>query len=88
MGIKLIMSLQCVFVSIFLYMLTGAQIAVFKVELLGFFWLAFVRSKIMFSWIQSGYKVSLLHFKYLLLVSYEKFSFVHCTASAASLKSR
>lgn len=44
MGIKLIMSLQFVFVSIFLYMLAGAQIAVFKVDLLGFFWLAFVRS--------------------------------------------
>lgn len=82
MGIKLIMSLQFVFVSIFLYMLTGAQIAVFKVDLLGFFWFK------EFSWIQSGYKVSLLHFKYLLLVSCEKFSFVHSIASTAFLKSR
>lgn len=40
MGIKLIMSLQFVFVSIFLYRLTGAQIAVCKLELLGFFSLA------------------------------------------------
>lgn len=37
----------------FLYMLTGAQIAVCKVELVGFFSLAFVRSNTMFSWIQS-----------------------------------
>lgn len=88
MGIKLIVSLQFVFVSIFLYMLTGAHVVVCKVELLGFFSLAFVRSNTMFSWIQSGYKVSSLHFNYLLLVSYEKFSFGHCIASAASLKSR
>lgn len=76
------------FVSMFLYMLTGAQIAVCKVELLGFFSLAFVGSNTMFSRIQSGYKVSPLHFKYLLLVPYEKLSFGHCIASAASLKSR
>lgn len=65
-------------------LLTGAQIAVFKVELLGFVSLAFVRSNTTFSWIQSGYKVSL----HLLLVCHEKFSFGHCIASAASPKSR
>lgn len=59
MGIKFVMSLQFVFGSMFLYMLTGAQIAVCKVELLGFFSLAFVRSNTMFLWIQS----SPLHFK-------------------------
>lgn len=43
MGIKFVMSLQFVFGSMFLYMLTGAQIAVCKVELLGFFFISFCK---------------------------------------------
>lgn len=80
MGINLIMSLQFVFLSIFLYINRSSGCSL-QNRIARIFSLGFVSTTV-FSWIQGGYKGSSF------ISAYERFSFGHCIASAGSLKSK